>query len=180
MEKEMKEIRLEQLIIAMPNAGERAEKFLPYMNRFAKEFGIDNPLRWAHYLAQIAHESGELRYTQEIASGKAYEGRKDLGNTQKGDGVKYKGRGLIQLTGRANYAKYKKFCGFDVVANPELLEKPLGATRSSMWYWQTHGLNELADTDDIKKITRKINGGTNGLESREKFLTRAKRALNIS
>lgn len=177
---EMKEIRLEQLLMAMPDAGDRAEKFLPYMNCFAKEFSINTPLRWAHYLAQTAHESGELRYTQEIASGKAYEGRKDLGNTQKGDGVKFKGRGLIQLTGRANYTKYKNYCGFDVVQRPELLEKPLGATRSSMWFWKTHGLNELADTDDIKKITRIINGGTNGLESREKYLTRAKRALNIS
>lgn len=90
---EMKEIRLEQLLMAMPRAGERAEIFLPYLNRFAVEFGIDTPLRWAHYLAQIAHESGELRYTQEIASGKAYEGRKDLGNTRKGDGARYKGRG---------------------------------------------------------------------------------------
>lgn len=180
MEKELREIRLEQLLVAMPGAGERAGKFLPYMNRFAKDFGIDTPLRWAHYLAQIAHESGELRYTREIASGKAYEGRKDLGNTHKGDGVRYKGRGLIQITGRANYAAYKKYCGYDVVENPELLEKPLGATRSSMWYWQTHGLNELADKDDIVKITRRINGGTNGLESRERYLTRAKRALNVS
>ena len=177
---EMKEIRLEQLLMAMPNAGKRAEKFLPYLNKYAQEFEINTPLRWAHYLAQIAHESGELRYTKEIASGKAYEGRKDLGNTQKGDGVRYKGRGLIQITGRANYNKYKGYCGYDVVSKPELLEKPLGATRSSMWYWKTHGLNELADEDNFLRITKKINGGTNGLESREKYLTRAKRALNIS
>ncbi len=174
------EIRLEQLLMAMPNAGERAEKFLPYINCYAKEFGINTSLRWAHYLAQIAHESAELKYTKEIASGKAYEGRKDLGNTQKGDGVKYKGRGLIQITGRANYTKYKRYCGYDVVSRPELLEQPLGAVRSSMWYWSTHGLNELADADNLLKITRIINGGTNGLTSRKSYLVKAKRALNIT
>lgn len=167
-------------MMAMPKAGERAEKYLPYLNCFAKEFEINTPLRWVHYLAQIAHESCELKYTQEIASGKAYEGRKDLGNIRKGDGVKYKGRGLIQITGRANYTAYKKYCGYDVVSNPELLAQPFGATRSSMWYWKTHGLNELADADNFLKITRKINGGTNGLESRKEYLTKAKRALNIS
>ena len=174
------EIRQEQLMMAMPKAQERAETYLPYLNQYAQEFEINTPLRWAHYLAQIAHESCELKYTKELASGKAYEGRTDLGNTKKGDGVKYKGRGLIQITGRANYAKYKKYCGYDVVGHPELLEKPLGAVRSSMWYWQTHGLNELADEDQFLAITKKINGGTNGLESRKNYLSLAKRALNIS
>lgn len=133
----------------------------------------------AHWLAQVAHESGELRYTKELASGKAYEGRKDLGNTQAGDGVKFKGRGLIQITGRANYTAYAKFCGYDVVAKPELLEQPVGAVKSAMWYWQTHGLNELADGDKFVTITRRINGGTNGLESRRKYLNRAKNVFNI-
>ncbi len=177
---ELKEIRQEQLMMAMPNAKSRVERFLPYINRYAQEFGIHTPLRWAHYLAQIAHESAELKYTREIASGKEYEGRKDLGNTYKGDGVRYKGRGLIQITGRANYAAYRQYCGFDVVSNPGLLEQPLGAVRSSMWYWKTHGLNELADADNITAITRRINGGTNGLSSRKNYLTKAKRALNIS
>ncbi len=177
---EMKEIRLEQLLMAMPNAGKRAEKFLPYLNRYAEEFEINTPLRWAHYLAQIAHESGELRYTKEIASGKAYEGRKDLGNTHKGDGVRYKGRGLIQITGRANYRKYAGYCGYDVVEQPELLEKPLGATRSSMWIFDTFGCNELADEDNLKAIRRKINGGYKGLEKCEEYLKKSKRALNIS
>lgn len=177
---EMKEIRLEQLLMAMPNAGKRAEKFLPYLNRYAEEFEINTPQRWAHYLAQIAHESGELRYTKEIASGKAYEGRKDLGNTHKGDGVRYKGRGLIQITGRANYSKFTKYCGYDVVEQPELLEQPLDATRSSMWIFDTFGCNELADEDNLKAIRRKINGGYNGLEKCEEYLKRSKRALNIS
>ena len=177
---EMKEIRLEQLLMAMPRAGKRAETFLPYMNRYAEEFEINTPLRWAHYLAQIAHESCELKYTKELASGKAYEGRKDLGNTHKGDGVRYKGRGLIQITGRANYDRYKDYCGYDVVKQPELLEKPLGSTRSSMWVFDTFGCNELADEDNLKAIRKKINGGYNGLDACEKYLVRAKRALNIS
>lgn len=133
----------------------------------------------AHYLAQIAHESGELRYTKELASGRAYEGRKDLGNTQQGDGVKYKGRGLIQITGRANYREYGNYCGFDVVDSPELLERPLGAAKSSMWVFDTFGCNELADQDNLKAIRRKINGGYNGLASCEKYLKRAKEALEI-
>lgn len=174
------EIRLEQLQMAMPNAKERAAIFLPYLNKYAEEFEINTPLRWAHYLAQIAHESEELKYTKEIASGKAYEGRKDLGNIHKGDGVRYKGRGLIQITGRSNYSKYKQYCGYDVVANPKLLEQPLGATRSSMWVFDTFGCNELADKDDLKAIRKKINGGLNGLEDCKKHLVWSKRALNIS
>ena len=172
-------ITKEQLIRIMPHAKSRADQYINYINGYAKDFGITTPLRMAHYLAQIAHESGELRYTQEIASGKEYEGRKDLGNTQKGDGVRFKGRGLIQITGRANYQAYAAFCGFDVVSNPELLERPLGAVRSSMWFWQKHGLNALADKDKVRAITRRINGGYNGLEDRELYLARAKSTLGV-
>ena len=154
------------------------------MNYYAAEFHITTAKRWAHFLAQVMHESAELKYSVEIASGKAYDtGRLavKLGNTPEadGDGQRYKGRGLIQITGRSNYEAYKKYCGYDVVANPELLAKPLGAIRSAMWYWQTHGLNELSDKDDFLAITKRINGGTNGLEDRRKYLTRAKRALLI-
>ena len=136
----------------------------------------------AHYLAQIAHESAELRYSEEIASGKAYDTGKlaiKLGNTPEadGDGQKYKGRGLIQVTGRANYEAYKQYCGFDVVKQPELLAKPVGAIRSSMWFWKTKGLNELADRDEFTAITKRINGGTNGIEDRRKYLARAKKVL---
>lgn len=173
------EVTREQLLKIMPNAKSRVDKFLVYINRYSAEFDISTALRMAHYLAQIAHESAELKHTRELASGKAYEGRKDLGNTRPGDGARYKGRGLIQLTGRANYEKYKDYCGFDVVEKPELLEQPLGATRSSMWYWHTHGLNRYADIDDVKLVTKRINGGYNGLASRQKYLTRAKAALGI-
>lgn len=167
----------EQMEVIMPNAKQRIGKFLPTINKWADHFGINTSLRMAHFLAQIAHESGELRYTKELASGKAYEGRKDLGNTQKGDGVRYKGRGLIQITGRANYKRYADYCGYDVVSNPELLEQVTGAVKSAMWYWQTHGLNELADKDKFVTITKRINGGTNGLESRRAYLAKAKIVL---
>ena len=175
----MVKVTREQLLAIMPNAKKRVDSYLSIINGWAEHFHINTPLRMAHYLAQIAHESGELRYTKELASGRAYEGRKDLGNTQHGDGVKYKGRGLIQITGRANYRKYANYCGFDVVGSPELLERPLGATKSSMWVFETFGCNELADQDNLKAIRRKINGGYNGLASCEKYLKKAKEALEI-
>ena len=163
-------------------SGYTFEQILLYILRYAQEFDINTPLRWAHYLAQIAHESAELRYSEEIASGKAYDTGKlaiKLGNTPEadGDGQKYKGRGLIQVTGRANYEAYKQYCGFDVVERPELLAKPVGAIRSSMWFWKTKGLNELADRDEFTAISKRINGGTNGIEDRRKYLARAKKVL---
>ena len=173
------EITAKQLTDIMPLAQKKAATYVPIINKWSPTFDITTPQRMAHFLAQIAHESGELRYTKELASGRAYEGRKDLGNTKKGDGVRYKGRGLIQITGRANYKKYADFCGFDVVAKPELLELPLGATKSAMWYWQTRGLNAWADKDDVLTITKRINGGTNGLASRKAYLARAKQVFNI-
>ena len=163
-------------------AGYNLENIVALMNTYAIEFSINTPLRWAHYLAQIAHESAELRYSEEIASGKAYDTGKlaiKLGNTPEadGDGQKYKGRGLIQVTGRNNYEMYKQYCGYDVVKQPELLAKPVGAIRSSMWFWKSKGLNELADRDEFIAITKRVNGGTNGIEDRRKYLARAKKVL---
>ena len=179
----------QQLQQIMPMAGARVDKYLPYLNRAMQEFCINlDPVRMAHFLAQVAHESGEMRYVKELASGKAYEGRADLGNTVPGYGVKYKGRGFLQLTGFANYRKYKMYCGYDVLKNPELLEQPRGATRSAAWFWQRGkgvDLNHVADYDDgrnsydiCRQITKHINGGTNGLESRWKYTQRALKALN--
>lgn len=172
-------VTTEQMLKIMPYAKNRIATYIDIINNWSEHFGINTPLRMAHYLAQIAHESAELRYTKELASGSAYEGRKDLGNTQKGDGVRFKGRGLIQITGRANYKAYADYCGYDVVAKPELLERPLGAVKSSMWFWQTHGLNEIADTDDVRKVTKRINGGYNGLAARQRYLQRAKQVFQI-
>jgi putative chitinase len=146
---------------------------LATMNRYQ----INTPLRIAHFLAQIAHESGCLRYTEEIASGEAYEGRVDLGNTQPGDGPLFKGRGLIQLTGRANYRDYGKACGknFETTDKPTLVATdPDLAVDVAGWFWDKRQLNALADRDDLREITRRVNGGFNGLAERADFLARAK------
>ena len=138
---------------------------------------INTPLRRAHFLAQIGHESGELRYRQEIASGDAYENRADLGNTEPGDGPHYKGRGLIQLTGRANYSAYGRSIGreAEILAHPELIEiDPQLCVDVAGWYWEKHSLNLLADTDNLESVTRRINGGLNGLNDRNRLLQRAK------
>jgi len=140
-------------------------------------YSINTPLRMAHFLAQVGHESGELRYSEEIAGGDAYEGRLDLGNTQPGDGPRFKGRGLIQLTGRSNYAAYSKARGVDytTVEGAKLLAAdPVTAVDVACWFWARHNLNAFADQDDIVTITRRINGGLNGLDSRKAKLARAK------
>jgi putative chitinase len=138
---------------------------------------ISSPLRMAHFLAQVGHESGELRYSEEIASGNAYEGRTDLGNTEPGDGRRFKGRGLIQLTGRANYAAYSKARGIDYTTDEGaklLATDPETAVDVSCWFWTTHNLNRFADLDDITTITKRINGGLNGFDERKRKLVRAK------
>jgi len=145
-------------------------------------YGIDRPLRIAHFLAQIAHESGCLRYTEELASGAAYEGRKDLGNLLPGDGVRFKGRGLIQLTGRANYRQYGQACqrDFERADDPgRVASDPALAVDVAGWFWATRKLSELADRDDLQGITRRVNGGLNGLEKRAAYLARAKWLLGL-
>jgi len=138
---------------------------------------INTPLRQAHFLAQLAHESGELRYTEELASGEAYEDRTDLGNTEPGDGRKFKGRGLIQLTGRTNYKAYGDTIGVNLLDGDNcrrLATEPELAVDVACWFWETRGLNLLADQDDVQMITRRINGSLNGLADRERQLARAK------
>ena len=178
----------EQILAIMPNAKKYVDKYLPYINGYADMFGINTKLRMANFLAQVAHETMELAHVKEIGNAaycQKYEvGKlaKMLGNTKKGDGHRYKGRGFLHLTGRANYQAYKnsKYCKGDVVEQPQLLEQPLGAVKSGMWYWYVHGLNAIADTNDIVAIRRKINGGTNGLESCKKYWNRALIAFKIA
>ncbi len=166
----------------MPESGPRAALFTVPLVTAAAEFDINTAERVAAWLAQLAHESGQLRYVREIASGEAYEGRKDLGNTQPGDGARFRGRGLIQITGRANYEQLRVALGLDCVAHPEILEDPHNAARVSGWFWKGRGLNELADGGAVNftKITRRINGGTNGLADREMFYSRARAALGLA
>ncbi|WP_432432352.1 glycoside hydrolase family 19 protein [Janthinobacterium lividum] len=173
----MSAVTLVQLVAIMPLARARAAAFLAPLNAAMLEFGITTPARQASFLSQVGHESGQLRYVRELASGQAYEGRVDLGNTQRGDGVRFRGRGLLQVTGRANYAACGKALGLDLLAQPELLEQTDNACRSAGWFWQTHGLNALADSGDQLKVTRRINGGTNGLAERLALFVVAQRVL---
>lgn len=144
-----------------------------------RTYGIlDTPLRMAHFMAQVAHESGGFRYMEEIASGQAYEGRADLGNTQAGDGKRYKGRGPIQLTGRANYRLFGRALGMDFESHPEIVAYPSIGLLAGCHFWQMHGLNELADADDVVAVTKRVNGGTNGLDDRKAYLAKAKDILD--
>ncbi|HEV7905588.1 MAG TPA: glycoside hydrolase family 19 protein [Pyrinomonadaceae bacterium] len=162
----------------MPNLpAAKRQLYLPHLNDAMSEFEIATYLRAAAFLAQLAHESAELRYFEEIASGRAYEGRKDLGNTQPGDGVKFKGHGPIQITGRANHAACGKALGLDLINNPTLITQPENAFRSAGWFWDTRNLNALADGRLFKAITKKINGGFNGLADRQKYYDRALRTI---
>lgn len=158
----------DELLKIMPYAAKRVDVFLAPLIAAMDEFEINTPARQAAFLAQVGHESGQLLYVKELASGEAYEGRKDLGNTRPGDGVRYKGRGLIQITGRANYAACGAALGLDLIAEPELLEQPGNACRSAGWFWKTHRLNELADEGmaSFGLITKRINGGLNGINDR--------------
>lgn len=154
-----------------------AELALSAATHFPRVGALDSGLRLAHFMAQLMHESGKFFYMEEIASGAAYEGRKDLGNTQAGDGKRYKGRGPIQITGRANYRKFGRRIGIDIERSPELAAVPSIGLILAAEYWAVHSLNALADRDDIVGITRKINGGTNGLADRKAHLATMKGLL---
>lgn len=165
--------------LVRPNRRSYAEKYCDTLKAVMQKYEITTPLRQAHFLAQVLHESGRLRYNRELASGEAYEGRRDLGNTEPGDGKRFKGRGLIQLTGRSNYRRYAEAIGVDVVGRPELVEALPLTVDVAGWYWQTRGLSALADRDDLKGITRRVNGGYNGLADRTELLSAAKRVLEV-
>lgn len=169
------------LAMIMPYAKPHIADFFSPLCAAMQEFEINTPLRQAAFVAQIGHESAQLRYVEEIASGEAYEGRKDLGNTQPGDGVRFKGRGLLQITGRANYAKCSSALFGDdrLLQFPELLTDPANACRSAGWFWKSSGLNELADggMNEFGFITRRVNGGTNGIADRLALYRKAQEVL---
>lgn len=142
-----------------------------------EEYGITTRLRIAHFLGQTCHESAGFRTTEEFADGSAYEGRMDLGNIHPGDGQRYKGRGLLQLTGRANYRKCGETLGIDLEGQPALAAAPALSLRIACEYWTRRGANDASDEDDLIRVTRLVNGGLNGLEGRRTYTSKAKASL---
>jgi putative chitinase len=178
-------ISKDQLRACMPYAtAQNIEAYLKPLNDTCELFGVNTPKRIAAFLAQLAHESGSLRYSTELASGEAYDVGKlavALGNTPEddGDGEKYKGRGLIQITGKTNYTAVGKALGVDLLTYPALLCRPDLAAKSAGWYWDSRGLNKHADVEDFKTITKKINGGYNGYIDRIKHWLRARKIFGL-
>lgn len=211
---------LQELVKAAKISEDLAALWISPLNRAFLEYRIDTPLRQAHFIAQVGHESNSfnslrenLNYSvdgllktfsrariseadakkygrtdkqpanQEMIANIVYGGDwglKNLGNSQDGDGWKYRGAGLIQLTGRANFVKANKALNFDLVNRPErVAEDNLIAALAAGWFWEENGLNILADKDDVLAITKKVNGGTNGLDDRKQRLSLANKALGI-
>lgn len=151
--------------------------FVKALNEVGADYGINNYLRLCHFVAQCATESDYFKTTREYASGRDYEGRRDLGNIHKGDGVRYRGRGVIQLTGRANYTRFGQLLGLDLVENPDQAEDPYLGTVIALQYWSDRGINRFADADNVRMVTKRVNGGLNGFSVRKKFLAKAKSVL---
>ena len=178
-------ITQQQLQQILPNAGQTAGVFVPVLNTAMIRFQIVGTKRIAAFIAQIGHESGQFRYVRELGNDQ-YLSKYDtgtlakrLGNTPEadGDGQKYRGRGLIQITGRANYMMCGEALALDLVNHPELLEKPQHACMSAAWFWASRGLNTLADAGQFDTITRCINGGQNGAADRQALYARALKVL---
>lgn len=208
----MPQISKDQLKAVMPQATEEnIERFLPALNDELPKYGVDTPLRMAHFIAQIAHESGSFKYSSENLnySAKAlrsvfgkyftseemaeeyqrqpekianivYANRMGNGDTESGEGWHYRGRGLIQLTGKDNYTACSSAIGEDLVESPDKIsDDPNISVAAACWYWNSRKLNDAADQDDVKTVTKKINGGTHGLEDRTAFLNRCKAIFEI-
>ena len=178
-------ITQQQLQQILPNAGQTAGVFVPVLNTAMVRFQIVGTKRIAAFIAQIGHESGQFRYVRELGNDQ-YLSKYDtgtlakrLGNTPEadGDGQKYRGRGLIQITGRANYMMCGEALALDLINQPELLEKPQHACMSAAWFWASRGLNTLADAGQFDTITRRINGGQNGAADRQVLYARALKVL---
>jgi putative chitinase len=185
-------ISLDQLIAMMADKPDdkivaRAKKYYPHILDVAAIFDISTPKRWAQFIATLVHESGAFRYVEELASGDAYDTRTDLGNTPEvdGDGRKYKGRGLIQTTGKDNYTRLTQVTGIDFVNDPEKLEQPYWATYAAGLFWRDKALNSYADRDDFLNCQIRVNGRNrktgkpNHWEDRVVHYNRAKKALGI-
>ena len=198
-------ITAQQLLQILPNAGLVAGVFVPVLNTAMSRYQIVGAKRIAAFIAQVGHESGHLtrlvenlnystdalrktwpsRFDVDLASAVArkpeqianiaYGNR--MGNTAPGDGWKYRGRGLIQITGKNNYRACREALGLDLVTQPELLEKPQHACMSAAWFWATNGLNTLADAGKFDAIIQRINGGQNGAADRQALYAKALKVL---
>lgn len=192
----------DQMKNIIPNVNwDIAKSYLPFVETVLPQYGIDTTLRKVHFMAQVAHESGGLKFSeenlnysakalrlifrkyfpsQELAeayhrqpekiANRVYANRMGNGDEQSGDGWKYRGRGLIQLTGKDNYARFSKDNDIDVVTNPLLLLEPEWALKSACWYWKKRKINRFADEDDLFMVTRKVNGGKHGIKNRQQYL----------
>lgn len=180
----------QQLQRIMPNARRQAGVFVSALNTAMAHRQINSPKRQAAFLAQVGHESGQLQYVRELGS-EQYLSKYDtgslaakLGNTPEadGDGQRYRGRGLIQITGHSNYlcCSLALFGDERLLRTPELLEQPQWAAESAAWFWWVRELNALADRGEFETITRKINGGLNGLPDRLQLWERARAVLCVS
>lgn len=162
---------------------DRAQRFAVPLSAAMADFSIDTPPRQASFLANVGHESGGLHWLVELwgptIDQQRYEGRRDLGNTVKGDGFKFRGRGLLQTTGRTNYQKVSDALGLDYIADPDRLAEPADASRSACYFWKSHNLNQFADVGDFLSIVKTINGGYNGLSERQILWASAKAALGM-
>jgi putative chitinase len=197
----------QQLLQILPNAGKQAGVFVSALNAAMSKYQITTPARAAAFISQVGHESAQLtavvenlnysaqalqktwpsRFSAEVASACArqpekianiaYASRMGNGAPGSGDGWKYRGRGLIQVTGKSNYQKCGDALGLDLITKPELLQEPMNAAMSAAWFWYANGLNPLADAGDLQTITRKINGGLNGYADRAEIFERALKVL---
>ena len=177
------ETQLKSIISPISYDDTKIQSIVDALNETFSRYSIDTNLRMCHFLAQVLHESGAFRYSVEIWGNTpaqlAYDTQVDLGNTPEldGDGYKYRGRGWIQLTGKNNYRLLSKEFGEDFVSEPDLVARDPYDSLAAGWFWNRQELNTFADLDDIMTITKKINGGFNGLNNRKMWLVNAKSVL---
>ncbi|MBE9014190.1 glycoside hydrolase family 19 protein [Pseudanabaenaceae cyanobacterium LEGE 13415] len=174
------DISIDRLLEIAPHADrDRVTSLLPHLLLTMGMYEINTPMRQAHFLAQLIHESGSFNYLEEIDPGDYLEGRTDLGNTQPGDGRRFKGRGLIQITGRSNYQACGEALGVDLIEAPTRLAEYDLACFSAGWFWCKNEINPHADRDNVERVTRIINGGLNGFDDRKYYLAAARDILNV-
>jgi putative chitinase len=203
------ELTAEMILEEFPNAKPELVDALCNSLSLLEEYEINTPLRLAHFLAQCSHESGGFRAVEENLNYRAetlgkvfpkyfkdknpddyskkpekianlvYSNRMGNGAPESGDGYRYRGRGLIQLTGKSNYERFAKDLEISLEETVKLVSTPAGAIESAAWFWYSNGLNELADTDDVTKVTKRINGGTIGLAERETHTESFKEMLGV-